>query len=98
MTNPIHTSIIDTSRLFDRRSTGLLADSYANQFDWVVSRETIHFSQKKIAELIEFVFHVTWLVVDSIRFYRVDGWVDRIYVTGVIESIQFINPRPDPLG
>ena len=44
----------------------------------------------KLIKLIQFLFHASWLVVDSIRFHKVGDWVDWLWVTDMIESIQMI--------
>ena len=45
----------------------LTPDLYTNQFDWVDLHESIHYSAK-IDWMIEFIFHTTWLVIESIDF------------------------------
>ena len=44
----------------------------------------------KLIELIRLLFHVSWLVTESIRFHKVGDLVDCIWRTCMIESSEFI--------
>ena len=60
---------------------------YTNQLDWVDWFESTRFSAKLIG-LIQFLFQVNWMVIESIRFHEVVDWVDWLWATGMIESVQ----------
>ena len=64
-------------------------DFYTNKLDWVDWFESIHFFRKSI-ELIQFLFQASWLVIESIRFYKVSDWVDWPRIADMIDSIQLI--------
>ena len=75
-----------------KSSIHFLSDLHTNQLDWVDWLESIRFSEK-LTESIQFLF-VSWLVTESIRFHKVDGWVDLIWGPGMIESIELIQNIP----
>ena len=68
----------------------LQADLYTNQLDWVDWFESIHFFSTELIEMVQFIFQGSSLMIESIRFHKVSEWVDWIWVTDMMESIQLI--------
>ena len=48
----------------------------------------------KLIELIQFLFQVSWLVTESICFLKVGDWVDWLWGTGIIDSIELMQNIP----
>ena len=54
--------------------------------------------RKILIELMQFLFQMSWLVIESIRFHKGDDWVDWFWGTGMIESIDLIQNIPKKLN
>ena len=66
---------------------------YTNELNWVDWFASFHFSANLI-ELIRFLLLVSWLVTQSTRFHKIGDWVDCLWVTVIIESIELIQHLP----